>query len=57
MVFGADLIWFWGFSKGPKNRFFVYRIDFGGSHDDKRQISDFLVGLKLLGCEFGGDDF
>ena len=49
-----NCIRFWGGSKGPKNRFFVCRINFGGSHDNKRQFSDLLVGLNLPGGEFWG---
>ena len=31
--------------------FLLYRISFGGWEENKRQISDFLVGLNLPGGE------
>ena len=37
--------------------FLVYRIIFGGWEENKRQISDFLVGLNLPGGEFWGGIF
>ena len=46
--FNGDLIGVLGFSKGPKNKFFVYRIDFGGWEDHQCKISDILVGLRNL---------
>ena len=40
-----------GFLKGPKSRFLVYRISFGGWEENTRHISDFSVGLNLPGGE------
>ena len=37
----ADFISGLGFLKDPKNKFFVCRINFGGSNDNRRQISFF----------------
>jgi hypothetical protein len=45
----GDLIGIWGFSEGPKNRFLVYIIIFGRWEENKRQVSDFFVGLNLPG--------
>ena len=50
----ADFQRVWGFSKGPQSRFLVYRISFGGWEENKRQISDFLVGLNLPGGDLWG---